>query len=100
MDDRTPKYNRVLLKLSGEALGGSRDYGIDLSVISTIAEQIKRVHEMGVQVALVGVQSIDTLKTAYPNYFSDTTRFVKEVEIACHGIQGTPDSSFPISKIS
>ena len=51
--DGSPKYNRVLLKLSGEALGGSRDYGIDLAVIQTIAEQIKRVHEMGVQVALV-----------------------------------------------
>jgi hypothetical protein len=48
---------------------------------------------MGVQVALVGVQSIDTLKTAYPNYFSDTTRFVKEVEIACKGTL----ASFPIS---
>jgi len=48
-----PAYSRVLLKLSGEALGGSRDYGIDLGVIQTIAEQIKRVHEMGVQVALV-----------------------------------------------
>ena len=53
MADRSPKFNRVLLKLSGEALGGARDYGIDLAVISTIAAQIKRVHEMGVQVALV-----------------------------------------------
>lgn len=50
-------------------------------------------NKMGVQVALVGVQSIDTLKTAYPNYFSDTTRFVKEVEIACKGTL----ASFPIS---
>src|SRR5689334_18619246 len=48
-----PKYNRVLLKLSGEALGGKRDYGIDLEVVSTIAAQVKRVHEMGVQIALV-----------------------------------------------
>ena len=56
--------------------------------------------KLGVQVALVGVQSIDTLKTAYPNYFSDTTRFVKEVEIACNGFQGTPDSPFSISQIS
>ena len=53
MADRSPKYNRVLLKLSGEALGGSRDYGIDLEVVRTIAAQIKRVHEMGVQIALV-----------------------------------------------
>src|SRR5215467_14247416 len=49
----SPKYNRVLLKLSGEALGGSRDYGIDLTVAETIAAQVKRVHQMGVQVALV-----------------------------------------------
>jgi uridylate kinase len=51
--DRAPKYNRVLLKLSGEALGGSRDYGIDLEVVETIAAQVKRVHQMGVQVAVV-----------------------------------------------
>src|SRR6202011_1257936 len=53
MGDRTPRYNRILLKLSGEALGGKRDYGIDLTVVSTIAGQVKRVHEMGVQIALV-----------------------------------------------
>src|SRR5438132_40466 len=53
MGDRSPKYNRVLLKLSGEALGGARDYGIDLEVVQTIAAQVKRVHEMGVQIALV-----------------------------------------------
>ena len=53
MGDRSPKYNRVLLKLSGEALGGARDYGIDLSVVQAIAGQVKRVHEMGVQIALV-----------------------------------------------
>lgn len=39
----------------------------------------------GFQVALVGVQSIDTLKAAYPNYFSDTDRFLKELEIALYG---------------
>jgi uridylate kinase len=53
MADRSPKYNRVLLKLSGEALGGARDYGIDLDVVQTIAAQVKRVHELGVQTALV-----------------------------------------------
>jgi uridylate kinase len=51
--DGSPKYNRVLLKLSGEALGGDRDYGIDLEVVESIAAQIKRVHQMGVQIALV-----------------------------------------------
>jgi uridylate kinase len=53
MGDRSPKYNRILLKLSGEALGGARDYGIDLKVVETIANQVKRVHDMGVQTALV-----------------------------------------------
>ena len=53
MGDGAPKYNRVLLKLSGEALGGSRDYGIDLEVVEAIAAQVKRVHQMGVQVAVV-----------------------------------------------
>ncbi|HEV3405376.1 MAG TPA: UMP kinase [Candidatus Dormibacteraeota bacterium] len=51
--DGSPKYNRVLLKLSGEALAGNRDYGIDLEVVESIAAQIKRVHQMGVQIALV-----------------------------------------------
>src|SRR5260370_3237511 len=51
--DGAPRYNRILIKLSGEALGGARDYGIDLQVVQTIANQVKRVHEMGVQIALV-----------------------------------------------
>jgi uridylate kinase len=48
-----PRYRRVLLKLSGEALGGQRDYGIDFEVVRRIAKQVKLVHEMGVQLALV-----------------------------------------------
>jgi uridylate kinase len=53
MAEPRPRYHRVLLKLSGEALAGERGYGIDLQVVSNIADQITRVHEMGVQVALV-----------------------------------------------
>ena len=53
MNLEAPLYRRVLLKLSGEALAGERGYGIDLKVVSNIAGQITRVHEMGVQVALV-----------------------------------------------
>jgi uridylate kinase len=43
----------VLLKLSGEALSGNRDYGIDLGFVQNIAGQIKGVHQMGVQTAVV-----------------------------------------------
>src|SRR4051812_11915353 len=47
------RYARVLLKLSGEALMGSQAYGIDPKVASAIAEELKRVQGMGVQVAVV-----------------------------------------------
>jgi uridylate kinase len=48
-----PKYNRVLLKLSGEALAGEGTFGIDTSVLGKIAEQIKPVIEAGVGMAVV-----------------------------------------------
>lgn len=47
------KYKRILLKLSGEALGGSMGYGIDVDEAEAIARRIKEVHEMGVDVAVV-----------------------------------------------
>jgi uridylate kinase len=48
-----PKYRRVLLKLSGEALMGDLGYGIDPATIERIAEEVKSVHALGVQVAMV-----------------------------------------------
>jgi len=48
-----PLYRRVLLKISGEALMGSRDYGLDPESIARIAAEVKRVHDMGVEVCLV-----------------------------------------------
>jgi uridylate kinase len=47
------KYKRILLKLSGEALGGETGFGIDVSKAEAIASRIKDVHQMGVQVAAV-----------------------------------------------
>ncbi|HKA10648.1 MAG TPA: UMP kinase [Candidatus Dormibacteraeota bacterium] len=52
MDSR-PRYRRILLKLSGEALGGDKDYGIDFDVVRKIARQVKRVHDLGVEIAMV-----------------------------------------------
>ncbi len=46
-------FGRILLKLSGEALMGGRDYGIDPTRIESISHQVKQVHELGVEVALV-----------------------------------------------
>jgi len=46
-------YKRVLLKLSGEALMGSQNYGIDTAVAKTVAGEIRGVHELGVELAIV-----------------------------------------------
>jgi len=48
-----PKYKRVLLKLSGEALMGGRRFGIDADVLAGIADEIGEVQKSGVQIALV-----------------------------------------------
>lgn len=47
------KYKRILLKLSGEALLGNHEYGIDPAIASVIAKQIKKVKAMGIEVAIV-----------------------------------------------
>ncbi|MFD2704778.1 MULTISPECIES: UMP kinase [Salibacterium] len=47
------QYNRVILKLSGEALAGEQGYGIDPNVIQSIATQIKEIVELGAEVAVV-----------------------------------------------
>ena len=50
---KTPKYKRVLLKISGEALMGEADYGLDPEAVERIAADVRQVHEMGVQACLV-----------------------------------------------
>lgn len=47
------KYKRILLKLSGEALMGENNYGIDSQKLRQYAEEIKRVSDMGVEIAIV-----------------------------------------------
>ena len=47
------KYKRILLKLSGESLMGSQNYGIDAQRLAEYAEQIKEVSQMGVQIGIV-----------------------------------------------
>lgn len=49
----TPKFRRVVLKLSGEALAGSAGYGIDPHVVISIASQIREIVELRVEVAIV-----------------------------------------------
>ncbi|MBI2288460.1 MAG: UMP kinase, partial [Chloroflexi bacterium] len=49
----TTRYKRVLLKLSGEAFSGDRNYGIDASTLVKISQQIKQVVDMGIELAIV-----------------------------------------------
>ncbi len=48
-----PKYKRILIKLSGEALAGKEGHGLDENVISRVVSEIQRIHDMGVEIALV-----------------------------------------------
>ena len=48
-----PKYNRVLLKLSGEALMGDQEYGIDQQVLEQYSTEIKQVKDLGVEIGIV-----------------------------------------------
>ena len=49
----SPKYKRILIKLSGEALAGKQGHGLDENVISSVVEEIAEIHDMGVEIALV-----------------------------------------------
>lgn len=53
MRDKNPRFKRILLKLSGEALMGEKSYGIDPSMLKMIAEEVKAIHDMGVETAIV-----------------------------------------------
>ncbi len=50
---KAPKYSRILLKISGEALLGSEPLGLDFDVVRSIAAEVAQVHALGVQVAVV-----------------------------------------------
>ena len=47
------KYNRILLKLSGESLMGNQKYGIDVTCVESYARQIKEIADMGIQIGIV-----------------------------------------------
>ena len=50
---KKPKFKRILLKLSGEALQGTDNYGINAKILATISSEIKEIHEQGVEVSVV-----------------------------------------------
>lgn len=48
-----PRYRRVLIKLSGEAFMGNKEYGIDPDTVNSIADELAEVHRLGIQLAIV-----------------------------------------------
>lgn len=48
-----PIYKRVVLKISGEALAGDKGFGIDQDTLNSIADQIKEIHDLNVEIAIV-----------------------------------------------
>jgi uridylate kinase len=48
-----PKYQRILLKISGEALMGEHQFGIDPKIVNRIAQEVKELHDIGIEVAMV-----------------------------------------------
>jgi uridylate kinase len=53
VSEAQPRYKRILLKLSGEALAGEQGYGIDPAVLERLAQEIRSVHDLGVDTAIV-----------------------------------------------
>ncbi len=53
MSEAKPRYKRILLKLSGEALAGEQGYGIDPAVLERLAQEIRTIHDLEVETAIV-----------------------------------------------
>ena len=53
MSSKQPRFRRILLKLSGEALMGGESFGIDSTVLEAVATEVRNVHKLGVEIAIV-----------------------------------------------
>lgn len=53
MSGKGPRYRRILLKLSGEALMGDQSFGIDSNVLKAVASEVRNVQKLGVEIAIV-----------------------------------------------
>ena len=53
MENLKPKYKRIMLKISGEALAGEKGFGLDQPTINKIAAKIKECYDLGVEISIV-----------------------------------------------
>ena len=53
MENLKPKYKRIMLKISGEALAGEKGFGLDQPTINKIAAKIKECYDLGIEISIV-----------------------------------------------
>ena len=90
-----PKYKRILLKLSGEALMGPDGYGIDLQVVRNIAEELKEVRELGVELATHDHAQGDRRVHMAPGHVTDRVRHDEQRQPERRGDADGPDAREP-----
>ncbi|NOZ42894.1 MAG: UMP kinase [Alphaproteobacteria bacterium] len=108
----TPNYRRVLLKLSGEALMGAQEYGIDPEMVGRIAGEIKTVKELGVEICLVvGAGNIFRGMTGVASGFDRTSAdhmgmlatvmnaIAMQNALERQGVDSRVQSAFPIASV-
>ncbi|MFT5777150.1 MAG: uridylate kinase [Crocinitomicaceae bacterium] len=107
------KYKRILLKLSGESLMGEQAFGIDNNRLSVYAEQIKEIHEAGVEVAIVigggnifrGVQAEEGgMDRTHGDYMGMLATMINSMALQAalesHGVQTRLQSAIEMKEIS
>ena len=111
--DGKPAFRRILLKLSGEALMGPLEYGVDADRIHGIARTVKRVHDRGVEVAIVvgggniyrglegTARGMDRASADYVGMLATVMNAVSLQEaIEKHGVVTRVQSAIPMSQLA
>lgn len=107
------KYKRILLKLSGESLMGAKQFGIDNQRLNQYAEQIKEIHEMGVEIAIVigggnifrGVQAEEGgMDRTHGDYMGMLATMINSMALQAalesHGVHSRLQSAIEMKEIS
>jgi uridylate kinase len=107
----SPRYRRVLLKVSGEAMMGDRGYGMDAAAVMRIAEQIVDVQKLGVEVCLVigggnifrGVsergRGIERTSADYIGMLATVMNALAMQSARAHGVQTRVQSAIPMAPV-
>lgn len=107
------KYHRILLKLSGESLMGEKQFGIDNNRLTQYAKQIKEIHDLGVEIAIVigggnifrGVQAEEGgMDRTHGDYMGMLATMINSMALQAalesHGVQTRLQSAIEMKEIS